>query len=219
MAKKSRIERLISLDEQPDGDWLDAAFDIGAGFTPLQYPQAARDFERSRRESDALGMGLAGLATIPVVGGISRIARNLKKVKQVKESPEITNLLYHEKIGGNNYVPGDVLPKWGIRNITQAELDDIIKKGFMMSGGANQLKGRNSKYFTMTDTPKATGGISKPTIRVASENLPFDRAVRAEHVEIYDPNIKDWIPLLGLPKARKKAGGNVEKVYVDRKMI
>lgn len=219
MVKKSRIERLTSLDEPSDGDLLDTALDIGAGFTPLQYPQAARDFERARRTNDALGMGLAGLAAIPVVGGIAKAAGKLRKVKQLEESPKITNLLYQEKIGGKNYSPGDALPKWGMRNLSPIELDDILEKGFMLPGGTNKSKGKGSKYFTMTDNPRATGGTSRPTVRVASENLPFDRAVRAEHVEIYNPELKDWMPLLDWAKVKKRAGGMIENTTHDRKLI
>lgn len=219
MTKKSRIERLTSLDEPSGGDWLDTALDIGAGFTPLQYPQAARDFERARRADDTLGMGLAGLAAVPVAGGIAKAVGKLRKVEQLEEAPKITNFLYQDKIGGKNYSPGDVLPKWGMRNLSPTELDDILEKGFMMPGGTNKSTGKGSKYFTMTDAPRATGGTLKPTVRVASENLPFDRAVRAEHVEIYSPELKDWIPLLDWAKTRKRTGGMIENTTHDRKII
>lgn len=219
MAEKSRIARLTSLDEPTNGDWMDTALEIGAGFTPLQYPQAARDFERARRTDDMLGMGLAGLAAVPVAGGIAKAVGKLRKAKQLKETPEIRNFLYQDKIGGKNYSPGDVLPKWGIRNLSSTELDDILEKGFMMPGGTNKSKSKNSKYFTMTDTPRATGGDFKPTVRVASENLPFDRAVRAEHVEIYNPELKDWLPLLDWAKTKKRTGGMIENTTHDRKIL
>ena len=234
MAKKSRIERLTSLDEPLDGDLLDTALDIGAGFTPLQYPQAARDFERARRADDTLGMGLAGLAAIPVVGGIAKAAGKLRKTKKLTEAPAVNNLLYPDTVDPitgklnigwrTDYVPGEVLPKWGMRNLSSAELDDILEKGFMLPGG-RKTGGRggttaikNAKYFTMTDNPRPSG-TSKQTVRVASENLPFDRAVRAEHVEVYDPELKDWIPLLNWAKVKKRAGGMIENTTHDRKLI
>lgn len=76
---RGRFERLTSLDQPRDADAADVAVDIAAGFTPLQYPQAARDFERARRESDPLGMGLAMATAIPVAGGAVRAAKRLGK--------------------------------------------------------------------------------------------------------------------------------------------
>ena len=76
---RGRFERLTSLDQPKDADAADVAVDIAAGFTPLQYPQAARDFERARRESDPLGMGLAMATAIPVAGGAVRAAKRLSK--------------------------------------------------------------------------------------------------------------------------------------------
>ena len=76
---RRRYERLTSLDQPQDADAADVALDIGAGFTPLQYPQAARDFERARRESDPLGMGLAMLTAVPIAGGAVRAAKRIGK--------------------------------------------------------------------------------------------------------------------------------------------
>lgn len=76
---RRRYERLTSLEQPQDADAADVAVDIAAGFTPLQYPQAARDFERARRESDPLGMGLAMATAIPVAGGVVRAAKRLGK--------------------------------------------------------------------------------------------------------------------------------------------
>ncbi len=76
---RKRYERATSLEQPQDADAADIAVDIAAGFTPLQYPQAARDFERARRESDPLGMGLATLAAVPVVGGVAKVASKARK--------------------------------------------------------------------------------------------------------------------------------------------
>ena len=76
---RKRYERATSLEQPQDADAADVAVDIAAGFTPLQYPQAARDFERARRESDPLGMGLATLAAVPVVGGVAKVASKARK--------------------------------------------------------------------------------------------------------------------------------------------
>ena len=76
---RRRYERLTSLEQPQNADAADVAVDIAAGFTPLQYPQAARDFERARREGDPLGMGLATLAAVPVVGGVAKVASKARK--------------------------------------------------------------------------------------------------------------------------------------------
>jgi hypothetical protein len=71
--------RLVSLDQPQDATAADITADIAAGFTPLQYPQAIRDFERARRESDPVGMGLASLAAIPVAGGFAKAVNVARK--------------------------------------------------------------------------------------------------------------------------------------------
>jgi len=76
---------LLSLDPQAESD---TALDIAVGFTPLQYPQAARDFERSRRAGDKLGMGLATLAAVPVVGGVAKAAGKARKADVAAERAE-----------------------------------------------------------------------------------------------------------------------------------
>jgi hypothetical protein len=85
---KRRYERLTSLDQPQDADLGDVAIDIAAGFTPLQYPQAARDFTRAKRENDPLGMGLATLAAVPVVGGVARVAGKARKADIAAERAE-----------------------------------------------------------------------------------------------------------------------------------
>jgi len=72
-------QRLVSLDQPQDATAADITADIAAGFTPLQYPQAIRDFERARRESDLVGMGLASLAAIPVAGGVAKAVNIARK--------------------------------------------------------------------------------------------------------------------------------------------
>ena len=76
---RKRYERATSLEQPQDADAADIAVDIAAGFTPLQYPQAARDFERSRRSGDRLGQLLAMTTMVPVVGGVSKIAQKAAK--------------------------------------------------------------------------------------------------------------------------------------------
>lgn len=82
---RGRFERLTSLDEPQDSDAADIAVDIAAGFTPLQYPQAYRDFVRANREDDMVGQGLAILAGTPVVGGFVRAGKKVSQAERVAE--------------------------------------------------------------------------------------------------------------------------------------
>ena len=82
---RERFRRMISLDQPQDSDAADVAIDIAAGFTPLQYPQAVRDFTRAKRENDPLGMGLAILAGVPVVGGVAKVAGKARKGSEAAE--------------------------------------------------------------------------------------------------------------------------------------
>ena len=71
---RERFQRATSLDQPTDQDAIDVVADIGAGFIPgVGQAQAARDFERSRREGDRLGQLLAGFGMIPVVGGFGKV--------------------------------------------------------------------------------------------------------------------------------------------------
>lgn len=73
------LERMTSLDQPQNQTGAEMAADIALGFTPLGIPQSARDFERSRRQNDKLGMVLAGVGMIPVVGGVSKAAKTAAK--------------------------------------------------------------------------------------------------------------------------------------------
>lgn len=82
-ALRERARKFVSLDTPEDADLADMAIDIGAGFLPvIGTAQAGRDFERARREGDALGMGLSSLAAIPVVGGVAKAANKARKGKK-----------------------------------------------------------------------------------------------------------------------------------------
>ena len=82
-ALRDRARKFVSLDTPNDSDLGDLAIDIGAGFLPvIGTAQAGRDFERARREDDKLGMALAGVGMVPVVGGVGRVANKLRKGEQ-----------------------------------------------------------------------------------------------------------------------------------------
>ena len=79
-ALRDRARKFVSLDNPEDGDLGDLAIDIGAGFVPgVGQAQAGRDFERARREGDKLGMALASLGAVPIVGGVAGAANKVRK--------------------------------------------------------------------------------------------------------------------------------------------
>jgi hypothetical protein len=128
---RGAAQRMTSLDAPASQGMGDTALDIAAGFTPLQYPQAARDFERSRRTGDKLGMGLATLAAVPVVGGVAKAAGGLRKFAPheqpiVKAGEMVDGLLVRKDIPNIGSIAAsfddyEVLP--GVRSIPISDFD------------------------------------------------------------------------------------------------
>lgn len=86
-ALRDRARKFVSLDTPQDADLADTATDIGAGFLPgIGTALSARDFERARREDDKLGMALAGIGMIPVVGGATRAAGKARKGSAIADA-------------------------------------------------------------------------------------------------------------------------------------
>jgi len=79
-ALRARAEPYLTLDPEK-GREANPWADIGAGMLPgIGTVQAGRDFERARRESDPLGMGLAALAAVPIAGKpVATVAKALRK--------------------------------------------------------------------------------------------------------------------------------------------
>ena len=85
-ALRDRARKFVSLDTPEDADLADTAIDIGAGFLPVVgTAQAGRDFERARREGDKIGMALASVGAVPVVGGAANLANKVRKGKKVAD--------------------------------------------------------------------------------------------------------------------------------------
>ena len=86
---RRRVEQMFSLNEPQNADAIDVIADVGAGFVPgLGQAQAVRDFERARRESDTLGMGLSTLASVPVIGGVAKAANVARKAGKLQDIAE-----------------------------------------------------------------------------------------------------------------------------------
>jgi len=63
-----------------------------AGFHPVLGPAlSVKDFEKARQEGDMLGMGLAGIGAVPVLGGATKVAAKAGKMgyEVFKDLPDI----------------------------------------------------------------------------------------------------------------------------------
>lgn len=207
--KKSRIARLTSLDAPTDGDWVDTALEIGAGFTPLQYPQAARDFERARRADDTLGMGLAGLAAIPVAGGIAKAAGKLRKTEKLAEHIDfpIAN------VRRNN---GAI----GTQGVTESQIYDVLThaagmkldSSMSMRDMVNAFKSDFKAQKKLRDFTKANP-ISVTPLPDGSFHLQDGHHRTFLLNQIGDQTVP------ALPFTKKRAGGMIENTTHDRKLI
>jgi hypothetical protein len=115
-AVQRQARGLLSLDPQAESD---TALEMGLGSLPgVGQAMALRDFERARRTGDKLGMGLATLAAVPVVGSAAKAAGELRPMeRKLKE-------LY-----------GDY---WRLENLGVPQTD-AYKKIFQEVGGAGDI--------------------------------------------------------------------------------
>lgn len=129
-------------------------------------------------------------------------AKELRRLDDLMSRPRIKNSLYAERIG---QTPDTTLP-YAMRKASQAEVDDIIKSGFMQQkqvpAGWKGKDPSRQKYFTLTDKPLESATAGK-NLRVRTEKIPSDRAVRREDVELFDPVTGTFKPL--------KKGGKVTR--------
>jgi len=85
-AMRQAFTRLTSLDTPKDQTMQETAADIGAGFVPVVgQMQAGRDFVRSYREKDPLGMGLSAAGMVPVLGGFAKVSKAKQLAKGLEE--------------------------------------------------------------------------------------------------------------------------------------
>lgn len=105
---RDRGRKMVALDNPQDQDWYDIGADVGAGFLPVVgQAQAARDFERARRDNDKFGMGLAAFGMVPFVGGlraagkVGRAAKKAAKPNLQRDGVPIKDLTDAEKRWGN----------------------------------------------------------------------------------------------------------------------
>ena len=101
--------------------------------------------------------------------------------------------------GKGSQSPSDY--KYAVRNVfNKAELEDIKKSGYMLPSPKEVASGRNRKWFSAVDDPK------RSHLRVLSEKVPANRAVRRKDVEIYNKETGEYEPL-------KKGGAVKSKAF------
>ena len=179
------MRKMFSLDTPKDMTAGETVADIAAGFVPgLGTAQAARDFERARREGDRLGMGLAGVGMVPVAGGMVKpgkvaakslgelVDQYVRKVRKMDELGPATLSVHRVEAPASAEVPG-----W---HITQ-DLPGILETGAMTNKAVGD---KNMQGWV----PAHVGGAyfySDPRLARAkwedvAEMLGGDRALAAE---------------------------------------
>ena len=179
------FKKMVSLDTPQDMTSGETVADIAAGFVPgVGTVQSARDFERARREGDKLGMGLAGVGMIPVVGGMVKpgkiaakslgelVDQYVRKVRKMDELGPATLSVHRVEAPASAEVPG-----WHISQ----DLQGILKTGAMTNKGVGN---RNMQGWE----PAHVGGAyfySDPRLARAkwedvAELLMGDHALAAE---------------------------------------
>lgn len=139
-ALRDRARKFVSLDTPEDADLADTAIDIGAGFLPVVgTAQAGRDFERARREGDALGMGLAGLGMVPVVGGvtkgISKLRKGAKAADKAADAAPALREVIEAAVAKGDEVP-EALAGFGKKKAKEAARQKEIQKAIKDAGEA-----------------------------------------------------------------------------------
>jgi hypothetical protein len=141
--------------------------------------------------------------------GILKEFKNLVTVGKTaylaSRAPAVKNNLVTPKKGG---LLAGRLPKsqadvtQAYRNISQRELDDILKSGWaradQATGKANRTWDASGKWWSAGDDVGIFGrhwAKGDATIRVRADKLPKDRAVSAKDLEIYDTAAGKFVPL------------------------
>ena len=134
---RNRARKFVSLDSPQDSDLADLAIDIGAGFVPVVgTATAGRDFERARREGDALGMGLSSIGMLPVLGGVTAGVNKLRKgAKAAEEATPALREVLEQAMTKTDAVP-DALAGFGKKKVKEAARQKEIQKAIEKSGTA-----------------------------------------------------------------------------------
>ena len=174
------------------------------------------DREReARRQADLRRPGrdaIEGVYPEEVILPATKLLRGLGQAVKTagKKATRAVDMAMRPKVE-NTLVP-DMFSKnvgkgtYAVRNVfSPAELKDIKKTGYMLPSPKELKAGKNRKWFTQTDVPGET------TLRVRSENVPPNRAVRRKDVEIYNKETGEYGPFKkgGAVKAKSNRGDGI----------
>ena len=201
-ALRDRARKYVSLDTPEDADLGDMAIDIATGFLPVVgTAQAGRDFERARRDKDKLGMALASLGAVPVVGGVANAANKARKGGQAGE--EAVKVLRGPRAEAletarqnavkmlglpENNTAMDRAKALGFVDAYHGTADDIAKidpAKFGSATGAQSAK----KAFWAVDDPTTARGYAEYAAKDAKVKQLIDAANKAEargNWDLYD---------------------------------
>ena len=152
------------------------------------------DLERSGR--DAIEGFYPEEVLVPAAKALKGVGSKIAKQVDLAMRPKVENTLVPDliksRVGKGTYA---------VRNVNSPlEIENIKKSGYMLPSPKELESGRNRKWFTQTDNP------NKNTLRVRSENVPPNRAVRRKDVEIYNKETGEYEPL-------KKGGAVKSKAF------
>lgn len=219
-ALRDRARKFVSLDTPEDADLGDMAIDIGTGFLPVVgTAQAGRDFERARREGDKLGMALASLGAVPVVGGVANAANKVRKgakaaeetVQALRVGPRVEAL----EVARQNAVKMLGLPEnntamdraraLGFRSeqfheTTAPRLEQIAQQGFNPRKAIAAASDNETPYGVFTKDSGRSIGLAKegevqlPLLVRTNEGTPAhysfrDRADLSSRLGVWRPEI------------------------------
>lgn len=189
---RRRFESATSLDQPTDQDAADVAVDIAAGFVPgVGQAQAARDFERSRRQGDRLGQILAGVGMIPVVGGVGKVVAKGKKAidkaleaKFMRRVDEEFDTLIDEYSALEDAKGGRVLNTDTARELEPAYIKDRTKSADVHEPASSFVKKLYAKRLA-EPTPKG----KMPMVVFTAGGTGAGKSSGLEHLETQSPMI------------------------------
>ena len=194
---RNRVDKATALDTPENMDGYDIAADIAAGFVPVVgTAQAARDFERARRDDDGWGMALSGLGLIPFAGGITKTMSKLLRNKptEFEKAHDIArkNAALPVEQGGlglpDNNTSTDRAKAMGfdLNNLiyhgTSDEITSIDPKRLGQSTGANSAQ----NAFWASDNPRVARTYAEYSATDAKVKKLIEQANKAEENNNFD---------------------------------
>lgn len=174
------LRKMVSLDTPQDMTTGETVADIAAGFVPgLGTAQSARDFERARREGDKLGMGLAAVGMLPVVGGMVKPVKATAKrlANAVNAGPEVGGTFYR-----------------GIPRVAESDLSTVSglhAKERKTHGITPGTRANTQNYAWASDNPLVAetyshrGGVMVPMTLTEKPGAVFDAQGKPWHEWFY----------------------------------